>query len=164
MTTRPSSSSPQVTGESWGRPFLRVVTSVARWRGRTKSSSSSRSTRSVVAKLRGMAASLPDASTGSAPGDRRDDADLGALGGGAAEAGEEAHVVVADVDVHEAPDLAAVVEHAGLDAVVVRLEVLEHPTERGSLRGDLGGAVGVVAQDGGDRDADAHGLLSPRWG
>src|SRR6478609_3736847 len=117
MTTRPSSSTPQVTGESWGRPFLRVVTSVARWRGRTKASSSSRSTRSLVARLRGMPASLPDAS---AACDRRDDADLGALGGGAAEAVEEAHVVVTDVDVHEAPDLAAVVQHAGLDAAVVR--------------------------------------------
>src|SRR6476660_719194 len=99
----------------------------------------------------------------SAPGHRRDDADLGAVGRGAAEALEEPHVVVADIDVHEAPDLARVVEDPRLDPAVVGLEVVEHLPERVSLRGHLGRTAGVVAQDGRDPDADAHGCCLLGW-
>ncbi len=97
---------------------------------------------------------------GSAPGDRRDDADLHTLWGLAGETVEEAHVVVAHVDVDEATQLTGVVEHPRSDAVVVGLEVLEHLGEGRALRGDLGGTAGVVAQDRGDPDVDAH--LTPR--
>ena len=74
-----------------------------------------------------MSASLPDASTGvSLPATAGMMLIWVPVGGGAAEAVEEADVVVADVDVHEAADLARVVEHPGLDAAVVGLEVVEH--------------------------------------
>jgi 4-methylaminobutanoate oxidase (formaldehyde-forming) len=48
-TIRPSSSTPQDTGDSWTPPVRRRVSTMARWRGRRNSSRASRSTRSAVA-------------------------------------------------------------------------------------------------------------------
>ncbi len=48
-STRPSASTPQVTGDSCGRPSDRLVASSAEWRGRTNSSRPFRSTSRVVA-------------------------------------------------------------------------------------------------------------------
>ena len=62
-TIRPSASTPPVTGETWGRPSARVVTSTRWWRLRTKSSSCSRSTRSAVA-MRGISSRYPAGSAG----------------------------------------------------------------------------------------------------
>ena len=55
----------------------------------------------------------------SAAGDRGDDRDLGAVGRRRRQVVEEPHVVVADVDVDEPAQLAAVVEDPALDARVV---------------------------------------------
>src|SRR4051794_4715505 len=49
MTIRPWESTPPDTGEIWGRPSRRAVTSSNRWRVRTKSSSSASSTVRLVA-------------------------------------------------------------------------------------------------------------------
>src|SRR6478672_598148 len=54
MTMRPCASTPPVTGESWGSPSWRRVTSTIWWRGRMNSSSPSRSTLVFVAMVRGM--------------------------------------------------------------------------------------------------------------
>src|SRR6476469_6304328 len=58
MTMRPCSSTPPVTCEAWGRPSDRWVMSTIECRGRTKSSSASRSTSVVVAIWRGMSVLL----------------------------------------------------------------------------------------------------------
>ena len=92
------------------------------------------------------------------PGHGRDDADLRALGSRRLQRLEEPDVVVADVDVHEPPDRALLVEHPRLDPAVVRLEVVEHLGQGRPVGGHLGLAAGVGAQDGGDPDADAHGV------
>ena len=75
---------------------------------------------------------------------------------------EEADVVVADVDVDEAAQLAGLVEDPAPDAGVVRVEVVEHLGEGAALGAHLGLTAGVGAQDGRDPDADAHG--APRSG
>jgi hypothetical protein len=46
---RPPASTPHVTGDACGRPPARVVIAIAWWRGRMKSSSSSRLTVVLVA-------------------------------------------------------------------------------------------------------------------
>src|SRR5689334_23984500 len=58
MTMRPSSSTPPVTGDVCGRPSARWVTSTMECRGRTKSSSASRSTSVLVAIWRGISVLL----------------------------------------------------------------------------------------------------------
>ena len=52
MITRPASSRPQVTGDSWGRPSARAVASTARWFARRKSRASSGCT-GVALRLQG---------------------------------------------------------------------------------------------------------------
>lgn len=50
-TIRPASSTPHVSGDPWGRPSARVVSRIARCRGRTKSSNSASSTAVLLAIL-----------------------------------------------------------------------------------------------------------------
>lgn len=98
----------------------------------------------------------------SAAGDGRDDGDLGAVGRLGGQAVEEPDVLVADVHVDEAPELAGLVEDPGLDAGVVPVEVLEDGPQGVALGGDLGGTAGIGAQDRGDADVDAHRSSSGR--
>src|SRR5690349_5235479 len=98
----------------------------------------------------------------SAAGDRRNDGDTGAVGGRGLQPLLEADVVVVDVDVHEAAQLALVVQHPGGDAGVVLLQALDDLGEGRALGGDLGLATRVGAQDGGDANGHAHARPASR--
>src|SRR4249919_1801659 len=93
---------------------------------------------------------------GSAAGNRRDHRDLGAVGRRRLEVVEEADVVVADVHVHEAAQVALLVDDAPLDPGVVAVEVVEDLGQRRTLGRHLGLTTGVGAQDGRDADGHAH--------
>ena len=97
----------------------------------------------------------------SAPaGDGGEHDDLVAVAERGLEAADEADVLVVDVDVDEAAQV-AVLDEATLDAGVVALEVVDQRGERRPAAVDGLGAVGVGAQDGGDTDLDGHqGVLS----
>src|SRR5690606_23945259 len=95
----------------------------------------------------------------SAAGDRRNDRHAGPVRGRGPEALLEAHVVVVDVDVDEAAQLALVVQDAGGDARVVLLQVLDDLGEGRPLGVHLGLSTRVGAQDG--RDADGHTHARP---
>ena len=92
----------------------------------------------------------------SAARDGGDHRDLGAVGRRRGQPLQEPDVVVSDVHVDEPPQLTGLVQDPCLDAGVVAVEVLEDRAEGLPLRGDLGGASGVGAQDRGDADVDGH--------
>src|SRR5687767_8775307 len=92
--------------------------------------------------------------------DRWEHDDLVAVGELGLEAADEADVLVVDVDVDEATQV-AIVDQALLDAGVVALEVVDQCRQRGAVGLDRLGAVGVGAKDGGDADLDGHqGVLT----
>src|SRR5699024_3495591 len=93
-------------------------------------------------------------------GDRGDDGDLRPVGDLGLQSLLETHVLVTDVDVDEAADLAVLVEDAGADTGVVGLQVVDDLGKGVALGGDLGDVVGVGAQAGGHADAGAHGVTS----
>src|ERR1700759_5301982 len=72
---------------------------------------------------------------------------------------EEAHVLVVQVHVHE-PAQAAVGDQPVTQAAVLRVDVLDELTERGTCAFHLLGAVRVGAQDRRDTDLDGHSKLS----
>src|SRR6478609_2039869 len=96
--------------------------------------------------------------TRSASSDCREDDDLVAVLELGLEATDEADVLVVDVDVDEAAQV-AVLEQAVLDAGVVGLEVVDQGGQAGALAVDRLLPVRVGAQDGRDPDLDGHGLL-----
>jgi membrane protease YdiL (CAAX protease family) len=96
----------------------------------------------------------------SAAGDGGDHRDLRAVRSGGRQPLEEADVLVPDVDVHEPPQLAGLVQDPRLDAGVVPVQVVEDGPQGLPFGRDLGGATGVGAQDRGDADVDAHGSSS----
>lgn len=100
-----------------------------------------------------------------ATGDGRDEHDLVAILEGVGFAAEEADVLVVDVDVDEAPELALLV----LDLAGKRGEVL---VDVGDKRGEVCGfageellAVGVADEGGGEDDLDGNrrAPLGSRW-
>src|SRR6478752_368153 len=94
--------------------------------------------------------------SGRAAGDGRQHDDLVAVAERGLEAADEAHVLVVDVDVDEAAQV-AVLDQPVLDARVVGLEVVDERTEAGAVGGDRLLTAGVGAQDGRDPDLDGHG-------
>ena len=96
-----------------------------------------------------------------AAGDGRQDRDAVAVGELGGDAVEEADVLVVEVDVHEAAQLAAV-DEALADAGVAALQVGEELGEGRALALDGLLAVGVGAEDGRDADLDGHGWCSCR--
>src|SRR5689334_9906563 len=100
MTIRPSGSTPPVTGDACGLPSDRLVIRIIRWRGRTKSSRSSRLTLVFVAMVRGT----------------RRSCQTGGVGGGLETSGRAVDVVRDDQGV-ELPSI------AGLTS----LPATEHP-------------------------------------
>ncbi len=91
----------------------------------------------------------------------RDSGDAVAVGEGGGDALQEAHVLVVQVDVDEAAQLAAV-QQSGGDARVAGVEVLEEFPEVAAGALDGLGAVGVGAEDGRDADLDGHGCAPVR--
>src|SRR5689334_5865148 len=96
-----------------------------------------------------------------AAGDGGDDRHLAAVLDGGLQAVGEADVVVVDVDVHEAAQLAGLVEHPGLDPRVRRVERIQHLGQRRALGGHLGDALGVGPEDG--RNANTHTHCRPAF-
>src|SRR4051794_27571707 len=94
----------------------------------------------------------------SAAGDRGEDGhrvavlDLGVQRTG------EANVLVVDVDVDEAVQLALLGDEAVLQTRVLAVEVVDERTERGAAALDGLVAAGVGAEDGRDPDLDGHGV------
>src|SRR5690606_21021684 len=76
------------------------------------------------------------------------------------QAADEADVLVANVDVDEPSQLAALVDHPLLDPGVGRLQRVEQLRQRRTLGGDLLGPAGVVPQDGRNAYRSAHGRSS----
>src|SRR3954464_5620011 len=74
----------------------------------------------------------------------------------------EADVLVVDVDVHEAVQLALLGHEAVLQARVLVVQVVDERAQRGAAAFDGLVAAGVGAQDGRDPDLDGHGVRSPR--
>src|SRR5829696_898179 len=70
----------------------------------------------------------------------------------------EAHVLVVDVDVDEAVQLALLGHEAVLQAGVLGVEVVDERTEGRATALDGLVAAGVRAQDGRDPDLDGHGV------
>src|ERR1700712_4053311 len=103
-----------------------------------------------VACCRRSRASSPGARKGSAACDGWKHDDMVPVAHGRVEPSGEADVLVVDVDVHEAPQVALTVlglDEPLLDAGVVALEVLDELGERGSLARHRLLTVGVGAQD-----------------
>src|SRR4051812_3189123 len=137
-------------GESRGRPTSGVLP--------TESRAESKRTRTE--SVRGLAEpglDLPDRAA--SPRDGWQYNDLVTVAHQRLEPTGEPHVLVVDVDVDEAPQVAVAVlglDEPLLDARVVRLEVLDHLEEGGPFTGYGLLAAGVGAQDGGDADLDCH--------
>src|SRR6476619_5186063 len=99
---------------------------------------------------------------GSAAGDGWEHDDLVAVADRGVEAAGEADVLVVDVDVDEAAQVALPLlglDEPFLDAGVVGLEVVDHLGQRCTLPVDGLLTVGVRAQDGRDTDLDCHQSL-----
>src|SRR6476661_10919008 len=95
---------------------------------------------------------------GSAAGDGREDGDRVAVLDLGVERTGEPDVLVVDVDVHEAVQLALVGDEAVLQAGVLAVEVVDERAQRGAAALDGLVAAGVGAQDGRDPDLDGHGV------
>src|SRR6185295_8305338 len=91
---------------------------------------------------------------------RGDDAHGGAVLHLSVHAVEEADVLVVDEHVHEATQLALLIEEPLPEPRVRGLEALEDGRERAALRADLGVAAGELAQLGGDANGDRHDYFS----
>src|SRR3954451_3086437 len=76
----------------------------------------------------------------------------------------EAHVLVVDVDVDEAVQLALVGDEAVLQAGVLAVEVVDELGQGAAVALDGLRAAGVGAQDGRDPDLDGHAGGAPREG
>src|SRR3954465_6232899 len=76
----------------------------------------------------------------------------------------EPHVLVVDVDVHEAVQLALLGDQAVLDPRVLGVDVVDQRAEGGAVALDGLVAAGVGAQDGRDPDLDGHCGRTPRAG
>src|SRR5215218_8008857 len=92
-----------------------------------------------------------------AAGDRGHDADLVAGLHRRFQVLQEADVLVVQVDVHEPVELVLAFEQPRLDAGGAGLEAVEDLADAAAVGLDDVGAVGVVAQRGGDADSHAHG-------
>ncbi len=133
------------------RPGADVVASASAIRATVSSgpprSRSGRSARRPVTRRPGF---------GSAARDGRDDRHLRPVRDLGVQAADEADVLVADVEVHEATQRSAVVDDPGLDPGMGAIQRIQQLTDRGTVGADLFLAVGVAAQDGGDADRCTH--------
>src|SRR5919112_4277964 len=94
----------------------------------------------------------------SAARDRRQHDDLVTVAQLRVEAADEADVLVVDVHVHEAPQVAAL-DEPRLDAGMVGLQVVDQGAQAAALAADGLLTAGVRAQDGRDPDLDGHGCV-----
>src|SRR3954452_14519835 len=95
-------------------------------------------------------------STSPTAGHRRDDRDGDTVGCRSAQTVGEPHVLVTDVHVDEAADLAVVVEHPTRYAGVCSVDVVEDVGERRAIRSHFTRAAGQLPEDDRDADRDTH--------
>jgi hypothetical protein len=88
--------------------------------------------------------------------DGRDDGDLVALLERGGRALQEADVFLVDVDVDEAPELAAVLDQAILEPGELALQHLDQVADGAGVGLDLGRALGEGAERRGDADENRH--------
>ena len=99
-----------------------------------------------------------EAGASAAAGDRREDGDgVAVLDLGVQRTGE-ADVLVVDVDIHEAVQLALLGDEAVLEPGVLGVEVVDERAECGAVPVDGLGPTGVGAQDGRDPDLDGRNV------
>src|SRR3954451_7008039 len=94
--------------------------------------------------------------------DGREDRDRVAVLDGGVQRTGEAHVLVVDVDVHEAVQLALLGDQTVLDAGELGVDVVDQGAEGRARALDGLVAAGVGAQDGRDADLDGHCGGTPR--